>query len=140
MRVGGACGHWAGVTFPKCKGAPLRFFPARTPTASVHSPCPRPSRPDLPHPALPVLQAAAQPELAIPETPSLRAARQYRRMLRRGLLFLGVGGSAVLGGYLIWRTYQQHAQPSGAAAAVASEAGSSSGGGGDGGGSAGGGE
>ena len=50
-----------------------------------------------------LVAAAAAPELAIPETPSLRAARQYRRMLRRALISAGVGTAAVLAGLAAWR-------------------------------------
>ncbi|PRW57931.1 mitochondrial Rho GTPase 1-like isoform A [Chlorella sorokiniana] len=82
-----------------------------------------------------VVATAQQPELAIPETPSLKAARQYRRMLRKGALYTGAGIGVVLVGYLAWRFVSQQKQ-----AAVGSEQGSSSSGGssGDGSGSRGG--
>ncbi|EFN55684.1 hypothetical protein CHLNCDRAFT_133936 [Chlorella variabilis] len=71
---------------------------------------------------------AQQPELAIPETPSLKAARQYRRMLRRGLLYAGAGTTLVLAGYLGWKLWKDRAAGGGG------DGGKSGGGGGGGGG------
>lgn len=33
----------------------------------------------------------------------LQASRQYRRMVRKGLMYAGAGTAAVLGGFLAWR-------------------------------------
>lgn len=43
----------------------------------------------------------------------LQAARQYRRMLRKGALYTGAGIGVVLVGYLAWRFVSQHKQAAG---------------------------
>ena len=63
-----------------------------------------------------IIQTALSPELAIPETPSLKATRHYRRMLRRALFFTGAGTVAVLAGYLAWRVSRAHTSSSATAA------------------------
>lgn len=50
-----------------------------------------------------IVETALQAELAIPETPTLKARRQYRKMLRRAFIFTGLGTTAVLGGYFAWK-------------------------------------
>ncbi|KAL4436835.1 hypothetical protein ABPG75_003974 [Micractinium tetrahymenae] len=69
-----------------------------------------------------VVATAQQPELAIPETPTLQAARQYRRMLRKGLLYTAAGTSAVLLGYLAYRLYKDRAAESGSGGSGSSSA------------------
>jgi len=54
--------------------------------------------------------ALQQPELSIPETPSLKKQQQYDRMLRRALLYTGIGTTAVLGGYIAYKVFQHHRQ------------------------------
>eukprot|EP00887_Chlorella_sp_A99_P007934 scaffold12.g7934.t1 len=75
---------------------------------------------------------AVAPELAIPETPSLRQSRAYQRMLRRALLFTGAGTAAVLAAYLAWRLARDHRSAAGAGSEPAGGTASSSGGGGGG--------
>jgi hypothetical protein len=55
-----------------------------------------------------VVQAALQPEGAIPETPSLRATRQYNRMLRRAAIGAAACTVAALAGYFAFRLYKEH--------------------------------
>lgn len=117
-----------------------------------------------------VVQTAQQPELAIPETPSLKvggerscarlplvlqqagsaqpapdrfpaspvhhtaaivpmqAARQYRRMVRKGLLYTGAGTAVVLAGYWGWRYLKGHQdQASGGGGSGGASSGSSGG-------------
>ena len=44
---------------------------------------------------------------------SPQAARQYRRMVRKGLLYTGAGTAVVLAGYWGWRYFQTHHQAQG---------------------------
>ncbi|KAI3425869.1 hypothetical protein D9Q98_007842 [Chlorella vulgaris] len=55
-----------------------------------------------------IVQTAQQPELAIPETPSLKAARRHRQMLRRGVLYAGAGTTLALAGYFGWKLWKEH--------------------------------
>ena len=51
--------------------------------------------------------------LHAPLDASPQAARQYRRMVRKGLLYTGAGTAVVLAGYWGWRYFQTHHQAQG---------------------------
>ena len=53
-----------------------------------------------------IITAALDPENYIPETPSLRAKREYRRMVRRAALIAAGGTVTVLGGYFLYRYFR----------------------------------
>jgi hypothetical protein len=53
-----------------------------------------------------IIAAALDPENFIPETPSLRAKREYRRMVRRAALVAAGGTVTVLGGYFLYRYFR----------------------------------
>jgi len=55
-----------------------------------------------------VALAALNPDKHIPQTPSLRATKQYRRMLRRAALVTAGGTVAALAGYFAYRMYKQN--------------------------------
>jgi len=64
-----------------------------------------------------IAQAALAPEGFIPETPSLRATKQYRRMLRRAALVAAGGTVGALAGYFAYKFYRQQQSVEGARAA-----------------------
>ncbi|GAB4823148.1 hypothetical protein N2152v2_010194 [Parachlorella kessleri] len=75
-----------------------------------------------------LIHLAQQPDHAIPETATLKATRQYRRMLRRGLIGAGVVTTGALAGYLIYRSYKaRSAAPGGSCGSTAGGGGSGSG-------------
>ncbi|KAK9829241.1 hypothetical protein WJX72_004718 [[Myrmecia] bisecta] len=52
-----------------------------------------------------LIGAALQPELFTPLTPSLKAARQYRRILRRALIYTAAGTVTAAAAYAVYRVY-----------------------------------
>ncbi|KAK9847488.1 hypothetical protein WJX84_010427 [Apatococcus fuscideae] len=51
-----------------------------------------------------LIKAAQQPSRAIPETPSLKAAQQFRKTMRQAMLWTGVGACIAVGGYIVYRS------------------------------------
>jgi Ras family protein T1 len=103
--VGSACSA-LGINFP------LNF-------PQIGGTSPRPSMNVAPVRAVyqTVVQAAIRPEDsgAIPETPSLKAAKQYRSMLRRGALIAAGGTVAGLTAYFTYRWVQAREKSGGGA-------------------------